>query len=92
MGGPVDTVGVSARRAELAGNRVGWRGLVSSKKTFGIALFASLGGLVYGCTWSRIDCWSGLTGTDNQGMFAQILTMSSFIKSVCTLFPRSKCV
>ena len=50
MGAPVDAVGVSARRAELTGNKVGWRGLVSSKKTFGIALFASLGGLVYGCT------------------------------------------
>ncbi|OJJ78688.1 putative MFS monosaccharide transporter [Aspergillus glaucus CBS 516.65] len=66
MGAPVEAVGVSARRAELAGNKVGWRGLVSSKKTFGIALFASLGGLVYGY---------------NQGMFAQILTMSSFIKA-----------
>lgn len=43
--------GVSAKRAELAGNKVGWRGLVSGKKTFGIALFASLGGLVYGCKW-----------------------------------------
>lgn len=48
--------GVSAKRAELAGNKVGWRGLVSSKKTFGIALFASLGGLVYGCTWVQ-DQW-----------------------------------
>lgn len=40
---------ISAKRAELAGDRVGWRGLISSKKTFGIALFASLGGFVYGC-------------------------------------------
>lgn len=48
--------GVSAKRAELAGNKVGWRGLVSSKKTFGIALFASLGGLVYGCQWVQ-DQW-----------------------------------
>lgn len=48
-GGAVE--GVSAKRAELAGNKVGWRGLVRSKKTFGISLFASLGGLVYGCKW-----------------------------------------
>ncbi|KAL4895133.1 general substrate transporter [Aspergillus ambiguus] len=56
--------GISGKRAQLAAGRVGWRGLFSSKKTFGIALFASLGGLVYGY---------------NQGMFAQILTMPSFI-------------
>lgn len=90
MGAPVDAVGVSARRAELAGNKVGWRGLVSSKKTFGIALFASLGGLVYGCTWYLPRLYapvSGLTNADNQGMFAQILTMSSFIKAVRTLIP-----
>ncbi|EIT80967.1 putative transporter [Aspergillus oryzae 100-8] len=64
MAGGMASQGISAKRAELAGGRVGWRGLVSSKKTFGIALFASLGGLVYGY---------------NQGMFAQILTMRSFI-------------
>jgi hypothetical protein len=43
---------ISAKRAKLAGGKVGWRGLTSSKKTFGIALFASLGGLVYGCMMS----------------------------------------
>ena len=43
------TEGISAKRAELTGNKVGWRGPINSKKTFGIALFASLGGLVYGC-------------------------------------------
>ncbi|KAJ5198570.1 uncharacterized protein N7498_007687 [Penicillium cinerascens] len=53
---------VSAKRAELAG-KGGTRGLISNKKTFLIALFASLGGLVYGY---------------NQGMFAQVLTMHSF--------------
>lgn len=52
-GGAVEAV--SAKRAELAGNKVGWRGLVRSKKTFGISLFASLGGLVYGCKWIRIS-------------------------------------
>ncbi|RAK98461.1 putative MFS monosaccharide transporter [Aspergillus ibericus CBS 121593] len=66
MGMGAGTEAVSGRRAELAGNRVGWRGLMSSKKTFAIALFASLGGFVYGY---------------NQGMFSEILTMSSFIKA-----------
>ncbi|KAM0099926.1 hypothetical protein ACP6JE_005474 [Aspergillus fumigatus] len=66
MAGGMASEGISAKRAELAGGKVGWRGLLSSKKTFGIALFASLGGLVYGY---------------NQGMFAQILTMHSFIEA-----------
>lgn len=66
MAGGMASEGISAKRAELAGGKVGWRGLLRSKKTFGIALFASLGGLVYGY---------------NQGMFAQILTMHSFIEA-----------
>ncbi|PWY88228.1 MFS monosaccharide transporter [Aspergillus heteromorphus CBS 117.55] len=66
MGMGAGAEAVSGKRAELAGNRVGWRGLISSKKTFAIALFASLGGFVYGY---------------NQGMFSEILTMTSFIKA-----------
>ncbi|GLA05249.1 hypothetical protein AnigIFM60653_005725 [Aspergillus niger] len=66
MGMGAGAEAVSGKRAELAGNRVGWRGLMSSKKTFAIALFASLGGFVYGY---------------NQGMFSEILTMNSFIKA-----------
>ncbi|KAI9932464.1 hypothetical protein ASPWEDRAFT_33367 [Aspergillus wentii DTO 134E9] len=66
MVGGIADQGISGKRAELAGNKVGWRGLISGKKTFGIGLFASLGGFVYGY---------------NQGMFAQILTMSSFIEA-----------
>ncbi|GFF24244.1 probable glucose transporter rco-3 [Aspergillus udagawae] len=66
MAGGMTSQDISAKRAKLAGGKVGWRGLTSSKKTFGIALFASLGGLVYGY---------------NQGMFAQILTMHSFIEA-----------
>lgn len=54
MAGGMASQGISAKRAELAGGRVGWRGLVSSKKTFGIALFASLGGLVYGCMYRLV--------------------------------------
>lgn len=59
-------VGLSARRQQFAGP-TGLKGLTTSWKTTSIALFASLGGLVYGY---------------NQGMFAQILTMQSFIDAV----------
>jgi hypothetical protein len=44
---PGETV-ISAKRAELAG-KGGILGLLSNKKTSAIGLFASLGGLVYGC-------------------------------------------
>lgn len=43
---------VSAKRAELAGKTGIW-GLLSNKKTTLIGLFASLGGLVYGCKFAR---------------------------------------
>lgn len=39
---------ISAKRAELSGKN-GFKGLLSNKKTTCIGLFASLGGLVYGC-------------------------------------------
>ncbi|KAJ5948963.1 hypothetical protein N7454_002270 [Penicillium verhagenii] len=57
------TTNLSEKRAAIAGPS-GLKGLLSNKKTFSIGLFASLGGLVYGY---------------NQGMFAQVLTMTSFI-------------
>lgn len=53
---------IAARRAELAG-KSGLAGLIQNGKTFSIAVFASLGGLVYGY---------------NQGMFGQVLSMNSF--------------
>ncbi|KAJ5723701.1 hypothetical protein N7488_001736 [Penicillium malachiteum] len=56
-------VNLSERRAALSGPP-GLRGLIANRKTFLIGLFASLGGFVYGY---------------NQGMFAQVLTMTSFI-------------
>ncbi|KAJ5609476.1 hypothetical protein N7528_010043 [Penicillium herquei] len=56
-------VNLSERRAALSGPP-GLKGLIANKKTFLIGLFASLGGFVYGY---------------NQGMFAQVLTMTSFI-------------
>ncbi|THW18743.1 putative MFS monosaccharide transporter [Aureobasidium pullulans] len=59
------TGNVSAARARLSGPS-GMKGIIASGKTTGIAFFASLGGFVYGY---------------NQGMFAQVLTMNSFIKA-----------
>ncbi|KAH0312934.1 putative MFS monosaccharide transporter, partial [Aureobasidium melanogenum] len=56
---------VSAVRARLSGPP-GIKGIIASGKTTGIAFFASLGGFVYGY---------------NQGMFAQVLTMNSFIRA-----------
>ncbi|KAL3477051.1 general substrate transporter [Aspergillus californicus] len=54
--------GLSARRAQYAGPS-GVKGIIHNRKTTAIATFAALGGFVYGY---------------NQGMFGQILTMSSF--------------
>ncbi|PGH04419.1 hypothetical protein AJ80_08530 [Polytolypa hystricis UAMH7299] len=54
----------SEKRAALAGP-VGLQGLVHNGRTFMIALFASLGGLVYGY---------------NQGMFSQVMKMQSFVQ------------
>ena len=54
------------RRQALMGAS-GPRALVKNGKVFLIALFACLGGVLYGY---------------NQGMFAQVLTMNSFIKAV----------
>ncbi|KAJ5495015.1 hypothetical protein N7539_000131 [Penicillium diatomitis] len=53
---------LSAKRRQYAGES-GFKGLISNGRTFAIALFASLGGLVYGY---------------NQGMFSSILTMHAF--------------
>jgi sugar porter (SP) family MFS transporter len=56
---------IAQRRLELAG-KPGLAGLIANGKTFSIAVFASLGGLVYGY---------------NQGMFGQILSMNSFARA-----------
>ncbi|GLB40433.1 putative major facilitator superfamily, sugar transporter (TC 2.A.1.1) family protein [Lyophyllum shimeji] len=50
------------RRKALAG-RSGWAGLVHNRRIFAIAVFASLGGLLYGY---------------NQGVFSGVLAMQSF--------------
>ncbi|KAJ5678554.1 uncharacterized protein N7477_004187 [Penicillium maclennaniae] len=57
---------LSQRRAQLAGPS-GVKGLLSNLRIFAIAVFASLGGFVYGY---------------NQGMFGQILNMPSFSATV----------
>lgn len=41
---------MSQARAKLAGPS-GFQGIVSNGKTFGIAMFAAVGGLVYGCMY-----------------------------------------
>jgi sugar porter (SP) family MFS transporter len=50
------------RRQALAGQS-GWAGLVHNRRAFAMAIFASLGGLLYGY---------------NQGVFSSVLAMSSF--------------
>ncbi|ESK94686.1 sugar transporter [Moniliophthora roreri MCA 2997] len=52
----------SNRRKALAGE-AGWAGLVRNRRVFAIAVFASLGGLLYGY---------------NQGVFSGVLNMHSF--------------
>lgn len=56
------------RRAELAG-QPGARGLIQNARTTAIAIFASMGGLIYGY---------------NQGMFGQVLSMKSFGRAAGT--------
>ncbi|KAH9939500.1 general substrate transporter [Amylocystis lapponica] len=53
---------VSSRRRTLQG-KSGWAGLVHNRKVFAIAVFASLGGLLYGY---------------NQGVFSGVLDMYTF--------------
>ncbi|KZT55151.1 general substrate transporter [Calocera cornea HHB12733] len=65
MAGGAATAGHSqaaARRLALAG-KGGWAGLVHNRRIFAIAVFASLGGLLYGY---------------NQGVFSSVLTMYTF--------------
>jgi len=57
---------LSKRRAQFAGP-AGVKGLVQNSRIFLLAVFASLGGFVYGY---------------NQGMFGQVLNMSSFKATV----------
>lgn len=79
---------LSAKRRQFAGEP-GFKGLVSNGRTFAIALFASLGGLVYGCKllfFRALLLKERFVDTDlkvdNQGMFSSILTMPSFQREV----------
>lgn len=74
---------LSKRRAQFAGPS-GVKGLVQNSKIFALAVFASLGGFVYGCkccyTYARACANIGFS--DNQGMFGQVLNMTSFKATV----------
>jgi len=59
---------LQARRAALAA-KPGAAGLIANGRTTSIAVFASMGGLIYGY---------------NQGMFGQVLSMNSFSKAAGT--------
>ncbi|CCM04226.1 uncharacterized protein FIBRA_06393 [Fibroporia radiculosa] len=61
-------VQATSRRRTLQG-KSGWAGLVHNRKVFAIAVFASLGGLLYGY---------------NQGVFSSVLTMSNFDKTMAS--------
>jgi len=52
----------TSRRRALAGES-GWKGLVRNRRIFAVAVFASLGGLLYGY---------------NQGVFSGVLGMHNF--------------
>ncbi|KAF5391665.1 hypothetical protein D9757_002372 [Collybiopsis confluens] len=69
----------ASRRRALAGES-GWRGLVRNRRIFAIAVFASLGGLLYGnrvatpCEMTIVDVFQGY----NQGVFSGVLGMYNF--------------
>ncbi|KDR76257.1 hypothetical protein GALMADRAFT_139982 [Galerina marginata CBS 339.88] len=64
MGGAhVGTTGLAASRRKALAGQSGWAGLVHNRKIFATAVFASLGGLLYGY---------------NQGVFSGVLAMNSF--------------
>ncbi|TRM64717.1 general substrate transporter [Schizophyllum amplum] len=63
-GGAVNAgTSLAASRRQALSGKSGWAGIVENRKVFAIAVFASLGGLLYGY---------------NQGVFSSVLAMSSF--------------
>ncbi|EJD45570.1 general substrate transporter [Auricularia subglabra TFB-10046 SS5] len=56
-------VGAALQRRQALAGKSGWAGLVKNRKIFGLAVFASLGGLCF---------------TFPQGVFSSVLTMHSF--------------
>lgn len=72
--GAVDVQGVAANRRKQLAGKSGWAGLVSNLRVLAIAIFASLGGLLYGY---------------NQGVFSGILSMYSFHQRMGTAVSNS---
>jgi len=52
---PVGNGALSSKRAEYAGP-TGLKGLIASPRVTAIAVFASMGGLVYGCECCDLPC------------------------------------
>ena len=63
MGGDASNGGDFEAVLTRDGRVLGWRGLFANRKCFGLAMFASLGGVLYGY---------------NQGVFGQVQVMASF--------------
>ncbi|PPQ64606.1 hypothetical protein CVT26_002004 [Gymnopilus dilepis] len=62
-GGHVESSNLAASRRKALTGQSGWAGLVHNRRVFATAVFASLGGLLYGY---------------NQGVFSGVLAMNSF--------------
>ncbi|KAA1467441.1 general substrate transporter [Dentipellis sp. KUC8613] len=62
-GGDAGGTNIAASRRKALSGASGWRGLVHNRRVFAIAVFASLGGLLYGY---------------NQGVFSGVLGMYNF--------------
>ncbi|KAF9450915.1 general substrate transporter [Macrolepiota fuliginosa MF-IS2] len=68
----------TTRRRALAG-KSGWAGLVQNRKIFAIAVFASLGGLLYGYNQaSFLLTYTTPLADMTQGVFSGVLVMHSF--------------
>lgn len=73
----------------------GWAGLVANRKTFAIAVFASLGGLLYGYNQgvfsSVLDMYNfdqrmgdAVTNTDTKGWLVSVLELGAWFGVLCT--------
>lgn len=84
----------TSRRRILQG-KSGWAGLVANRKTFAIAVFASLGGLLYGYNQgvfsSVLDMYNfdqrmgdAVTNTDTKGWLVSVLELGAWFGVLCT--------
>lgn len=87
-------VQATSRRRILQG-KSGWAGLVANRKTFAIAVFASLGGLLYGYNQgvfsSVLDMYNfdqrmgdAVTNTDTKGWLVSVLELGAWFGVLCT--------